>query len=515
MTLRAHAGGAARGARVPPPAAVALLALLAALPLGVLASDAPRALAPERLLSLPALAALLALAVAVVALLRSTTTAAAILAASVYLYLSQALVRGYGMPSVLTLLAGPLALAAWLRRDEPARWRALVHPLGGALLAYGLLLLASTTWAHDVALADARVQEYGRMLLVYALAATLAAERGALRAAVWAILLAGAFLSLLALVQTATGDYAQDFGGLARVKQAQVYADVREPRIAGPVGDPNFFAQLLLPLLPLGLFTGWEENRRRMRALALGCAALAVAGTVLTYSRGAALALGVVFVLTLASHRTRLRKLAVLGALAAVAGMALLPANFTRRLTTVAQVVPGGETPLHLDSSIEERRLLARTAWLMFTVHPALGVGAGNYTTHYDTFAGEVGSEARLYDDPGDMRYPHSLALEVAAETGLAGLALLGAALATCFATLHRARRRLAQAGDAWFAGIARALQIGLVGHLVAALFLHGAFQRHLWLLFGLAAALSAIAAGPAAAGAAGAAATPSPSTER
>jgi hypothetical protein len=37
---------------------------------------------------------------------------------------------------------------------------------------------------------------------------------------------------------------------------------------------------------------------------------------------------------------------------------------------------------------------------------------------------------------------------------------------------------------------IARGLQVALAGYLVTALFLHGQFPRHLWLLLGLALAV-------------------------
>lgn len=466
-------------------------ALLGALAVGVAAA---RVDALRVLLSPAAVAALLAALALSLAIVRSPAVAATVLATAVFLNLSQALVRSHALPSLLQLLAIPLLAAAWRARGDPARRRALASPAALALVAYALVLLASTTWARDAVLADARVTEQGRMLVIFGLAATLGAARRSLRAALWAAIAAGALLSLLALWQVATGDFAHDFWGLARSKQAQVYGDVFERRVAGPLGDPNFFAQLLLPLLPVALFVAWEERRRGLRALAFALAAVIVAATVFTYSRGAALALAVVIMLTLASHRTRMRRAAGVAVVLAVAVVAWLPMDFTRRLATVAQVLPGEDAPLHLDSSFEERRLLVRTASAMFAAHPALGVGAGNYTTRWDEYAPDVGSEARLYNDPGDPHYPHNLYLEIAAETGLVGLACFALAVGLCLTGLQRARRTLVTAGDGYYGGIARALQIGLVGHLVAALFLHGAFQRHVWLLFGLAAAVTAIA---------------------
>ena len=87
-------------------------------------------------------------------------------------------------------------------------------------------------------------------------------------------------------------------------------------------------------------------------------------------------------------------------------------------------------------------------------------------------------------------RTAHNLYLEIASETGLVGLALFAAALGACYAALRRARQRYERVGDASLAAIARGLQVALTGYLVTALFLHGQFPRHLWLLLGLALAV-------------------------
>ncbi|HSL81543.1 MAG TPA: O-antigen ligase family protein, partial [Thermoanaerobaculia bacterium] len=162
-----------------------------------------------------------------------------------------------------------------------------------------------------------------------------------------------------------------------------------------------------------------------------------------------------------------------------------------------------------------KRRLVTLAAWEMYREHPWVGVGAGNYTTRYTPYADRVGSGAREYDDPFGDSYPHNLYLEVGAEAGLVGLALLGAALALALAYAEGARRRLAAAGLALEATLAGATAIALVGYLVSSLFLHGHFQRYLWLLLALAAACHELGRrcvdAPARPGAAG----PHPTRER
>ncbi|MFP3941975.1 MAG: O-antigen ligase family protein, partial [Thermoanaerobaculia bacterium] len=442
-------------------------------------------------------------------LIRRPEAALVVLGAFVYLNLSEVLVRQHGLPSLLQLLVLPVAVAALL--DRPLRETAAVAFQGPTLLvaAWVLTQLASTTWAWDPAHATEVVAESVKAFVLFLVLALLARTPRRVRLLCWTAVASGCLLAAFGAYQVATGDFDARFGGLARIKDAHIYGDEFEPRIAGPLGDPNFFAQILLVLVPIALALaagapGAGRAGLARRGVALGAAGLLVAGTVLTYSRGGALALAVVLGLSLAARGVRGREIA--GALVVlVLVWVVLPAGFTRRLTTLEQLSGGGEAALHPDSSFEKRKLVTASAWRMFLDHPVLGVGAGNYTTRFGPYAERVGSPAREYDEPFGPNYPHNLYLEVGAETGLVGLALFGAALAALLAGLETARRRLvlahaAEAGGggrtprAWgdfgsSAALARGVQIALVGYLVSSLFLHGQFQRYLWVLFALAVA--------------------------
>src|SRR5215208_6519515 len=316
--------------------------------------------------------------------LRRPGVGLALLCAFVYLNLSQVLVREHGLPSLLQLMVLPIALTAASGR-EGADLRRLPRLAVPVLLGiYSLVLLLSTLLAEDRELADERFAENLKALAICALIAVLAATPRRLRMGAWTVVAAGAFLSALGVAQVLTGSFEQEFGGFARIKQAHIYGRVFEPRIAGPLGDPNFFAQILLVLVPLALTLAGESHRLRSRLRALGAAGLILSATVLTYSRGGALALGCVLLLVLVARRVHLRQV-LLGTAALGLLLLLVPPEFTQRLTTVSEILPGGdEETVDLDSSFEERKLFARVAWRMFLDHPLLGVGAGNYTTHYD-----------------------------------------------------------------------------------------------------------------------------------
>ncbi len=445
--------------------------------------------------SLPGLvAAALGLGVAAV-VVRRPATGLLLLTAFVYLDLSQVLVRHHSLPSLLQILALPLLLAAWTAGSAAGRRRVMSSPLTLLLALYTLILLLSTTYARDPGLADLRLAENAKALAVYLLVAVLAVSASVVRKAVWVMLGSGALLGGIALAQVLSGDFSNEYGGLARIKLAHIYGETFEPRIAGPLGDPNFFAQILVALVPLALFTAWSERGVGARLLAFACAGLAAAAAVLTYSRGGALVLATVLALSFLSRRIDVRQTSAAAAATVLLLLLFVPADFARRLTTLEQVFPGAEAEvLHPDSSFQKRRLLVGAAWRMFLDHPGLGVGAGNYTVHFDQYADEVGSAAREYEDPGEMHYPHNLYLEIAAETGLIGLAVFAAAVAVALVSLRRARAGFLAAGDERTGALARGFETALVGYLVSGLFLHGHFPRYLWLLLGFAAALTAVA---------------------
>ncbi|HEX6177258.1 MAG TPA: O-antigen ligase family protein, partial [Thermoanaerobaculia bacterium] len=275
----------------------------------------------------------------------------------------------------------------------------------------------------------------------------------------------------------------------ARSERAHIYGELSDVRPGGPLGDPNFFGQILLVAVPLAVIAGWRQRRTRTGVVLLSAAAIATMGTLLTYSRGAILALAFVLLCIVAALRIPLSYVVVAG----IVGMLLLPQNLTKRFLTFVQSEPGAIQGTRVDSSLEGRRVDAATALLMFDDHPLFGAGTGSFTYNYGRYANVAGSSSRYYD-LGPTRVPHSLYLEIAAENGIIGLAAFAAAMAAAFIGLRRARLRLLALGQTDRAAMATALMIAVAGYLVSSVFLHGAFQRYLWLLLGLSAAVMRLA---------------------
>jgi O-antigen ligase len=415
----------------------------------------------------------------------------------VYSNSSDLVSRVLRVPSLLQAIIGILAFAVWRHRARLHPSSAVMTPLTLLLFLYCFVLFTSTTWAKDLWSADQRVTEMFKGFAIYLLVAMLAASWTSLRQGMAALVLTASLLAILSLYQIATGQYDYDFWGFATVQRGNIYSDVSGARIAGPIHDPNFYAQILLVALPLAVVGAIVTRNVRHRVLFIAGALLTGTVTILTYSRGAMLALAVMTVILLVSLRFRIVHIAAAG-VAALIILMLLPSAVTARLGTVEQLLPGhSEVSVERDASLEKRTLVLATAWQMFLDHPWLGVGVGNFGTRYDYYSNIAGSAAPQYDDPGEEQFPHTLYMQIAAETGLAGLALFGASIVVAFISLYRSRHELEARGRANLAVLAAGVAVALSGYLLTSVFLHGAYQRYLWIVLGFTAAVERLRAQP------------------
>ncbi|PON15585.1 hypothetical protein C2W62_22995 [Candidatus Entotheonella serta] len=116
------------------------------------------------------------------------------------------------------------------------------------------------------------------------------------------------------------------------------------------------------------------------------------------------------------------------------------------------------------------------------------GVGLNNYPVHYRRYAQRIGLDLRHED-----RSAHNLYLQIAAETGLLGLSSFGLLLWVMFRGLRQTYLLFSQAGKTHEAEMVMSFFIAVVGYLIAAVFLHSAYPRYFWFLFGIALAIDHI----------------------
>ena len=402
-------------------------------------------------------------------------------------------VRVHGVPEtaqylIALVLAVPIA-DRFLRRREP------IVVTGAAAFAALFLVaqIASTLLSRDPARAMEGLEiSVFEGVALFLLVVNAIVTPGVLKKCAWIVLLIGGALGFLAIADAATG-YDSDFGGFAQagseprpVDPNDPFADAPTPRVGGPIGETNRFAQTLLIAVGIGVaLTGLESNAGRRR-VAGGATGLGAIGVVLTFSRGAAVALVLIVLAAVAMKALRPKQL-VVPAVALLVVLGAVP-EYRDRITSITHLRTATQRTVNEgegDGSIRSRATENLAALYVFLDHPIVGVGPDLFPSYYPDYAKRVGIRVK----PGE-REAHNLFLDIASETGAFGLAAFAGLIAASVAGLRRARR----SDDADLVTVATGLLLAVVGYLVSGVFLHFSFIRYFWLLIGLAGATAALA---------------------
>lgn len=384
-----------------------------------------------------------------------------------------------GLPGVnkpLVALAFVSVMAAYFSHQK---WAIRLKPVEWLMLAYGGVWLASYFVAKDQYASVDQIVVIAKAFVILLVVVYSIQSQASWKWAIWLIILSTTLLAALSSYQVITGSFDQTFWGLATVTP-----DATQMRLSGPVGDPNFYGQILAAGLPLALYRTIDERERVLKWIAGGSAILLVFAILNTYSRGAFLAMVVTLVLIAIERRVKPTFL-IWVALATFVVVRSWPIGLTERIETLSILVSRDDAAVRSEGSFRGRTSEMVSGLHMFTEHPLLGVGIGNYETHYQDYASRLGLEQRTED-----RQAHSLYLEVAAETGLLGLLALGSlfvGLLIGFAQARRKSRTLDRRSD-WPTWIT-SLQMSLCSYLVTSTFLHGDYIRYLFFLIALGAA--------------------------
>ncbi|NQV05520.1 O-antigen ligase family protein [bacterium] len=321
---------------------------------------------------------------------------------------------------------------------------------------------------------------------IFAVIAGLLLQSGdALRKVVWVLVLGAGALGAVSTFQFLTGSFGSSFLGFAQASVENIVGATDDYRISGPVGDPNFFAQWLVMVVPLAIDRFRSETSPALKAIAGGAALVISSAIVFTFSRGAVLGLAVVGAILLIAKPPKMRTVVTV-AIAGILVLPILPPGYVERITTLGQV---GTVEAGTDASIRGRTAEMKAGISMFEDHPFTGVGFGNYASNYVEYARQIGIEQR-----SEAREAHSLYLEVAAETGIPGMFAFAAIILVAGRSVLAARRRLLAGGRDDLAGICLALTASLAGYLITSVFLHMAFARPFWMIIGICLALPAVA---------------------
>lgn len=367
-----------------------------------------------------------------------------------------------------------------------------VLPLVFAFL--GALFLSAALSNEPVVSGRAVVTYLTEGLILYLLVSNAVRTTRTLNRVAWVLILAGSLLGAISLYQELTHTYANNYGGLAQVDQLdsgggfniapeESEEKVLRPRLGGPLGSENRYAQIMVVLLPLALVRVFREQSRRLRLLATGASLLILGGLLLTFSRGAAVALGVILLLMVLLRELRVRQIVILLA-AVTAAVALVIPDYVTRLSSLQGVTGISTTD---ESGYPDRAVLGRVtenlaAWNTFLDNPLTGVGPGVYFSEYSQeYANRLG--LRYLET---NRRAHSLYLEMAADTGLIGLGAFVVMVLTAAGYLYR-NARYWRDRDRERSILASSFLFALLGYLATAVFLHLSYQRFFWALLALA----------------------------
>ena len=250
----------------------------------------------------------------------------------------------------------------------------------------------------------------------------------------------------------------------------------------GPVGDPNFFAQVMVVLLPLAGERFVNEKKLFYRLIAAWAFIVSTLIVIFTYSRGAFLA-AFVAIIFMSYRRRPVPSQIVIVLFAALIVYQFLPSNYVNRINTLFYFLPGGNnSSANNDISFRGRSSENIVGINMFLDNPIIGVGMGNYNSKYQQYSSQLGLDFRI-----EARSAHSLYLEILSERGLLGMISFIIMIYYTFVSLRGAERFFSKNKMDELSDLTYAIMVALITYLVTATFLHDALIRYFWLLMGIA----------------------------
>lgn len=397
-----------------------------------------------------------------------------------YARLSDVAVHFYGAPSLaqpFIVFLGLLVLLRYLLNGEASR--GLQQPTL-SIAAYGMVIFLSLIYATDPVRAQTGLTNFLKDAIVAIMVVLLIQSKEFFRFAIWGFVTVGILLGSIAIIQYMTGSFDNPYWGLAESQVMNIVDRVEGYRIMGTFLDPNFFAQVMVVILPLALNRLIYEKGILLKFLALWSLVVTFLTVIFTFSRGGFLALCVVLGLLVVWKKPPL--VAVLsGLLILILLIPFLPATYFERIETILDYLPFKGEDVRGEVSFRGRMSEYGVGWQMFKDYPILGIGYENYPAYYLDYSIKLGLDPRRTE-----RSAHSLYLEILAEQGLVGMFFFGLILYLVYKSLAKSRKIFLKIAMLDYADMALSFQIGLAGYLAAAIFIHAAFPRNMWLLVGV-----------------------------
>ncbi len=301
------------------------------------------------------------------------------LVAITYLRLSDVLVNFYGAPSIakpfISLMIG-IVLVRWWYHERPIRGTIQASFL---VFIYGLVIILSIFRASDFLAVQGALDDFWKNAVIAIIVVSLLTESKTLRNVIWSLIVIGIFLGTISVIQYLTKTYENPYWGFG-ISSLQTIAGASEGyRIAGPIGDPNYYSQIMLALAPLAFSRFLGEKNFILKAIALYGTAVTIFAVIFTFSRGAFIAFSVVLMVMFYFHPPKPREFLIMAVLV-VFLLPFVPKDYTSRILPLD--VFGDQNAIQNNSSLRGRSSEYLAAWMMFSDHPILGVGVSNFETN-------------------------------------------------------------------------------------------------------------------------------------
>ena len=365
-----------------------------------------------------------------------------------------------GIPISLTAVLLLALYMLWL--FDPRKRSRSIRLFPWVTIPFGLLALwsgLSFLWAAKPSYVLSQFPRALEAFLLFFYAANFLKSKEDIRFVLKCMAVTVALSGLLGICQYTSGDSfnLQFMGG--RQAQLQIDGYVGISRVSGFLGHANVFARFLGCFLPLLLISGVSLDKFPLRSLYLISFALGLMSLILTYSRGAWLAIIFSLVLIASFLTTKKGRKKFRGVLVRILLLSLVS------IIIILPFSPKIITRLTRDDygAAYSRIPLAQTALKIIRQNPLTGIGLGNYSyvvPNYDP-------DPIVNKDSGPLSV-HNIYLHVASELGIPALSLLLWVLVAFFARGISALKSADQ--------IIRVLALGLVAGL-AGLCLHGMFE--------------------------------------
>jgi len=401
-----------------------------------------------------------------------------------------------GLPSINKPLVGIVLFsifANYVLRTGRLNSSGAISRAAGALLIYFLIILFSSFVAVNQPKSFLAIIDLTKDIAVGVCIYLTLDTKEKLKTGIRVLLYAVTFVSILGVIHTLSGS-SLTFWGFARESAFGQIGGSGGLRYGGPIAESNVWGQILVSILPIALYQFAKIREPRIKFLSAMAALFIFLALLFTESRGAFLALVVLLTLTAFDLRIKVPTLIGLASLGLVL-LIILPSRYTERIRTLDILFQSNADGLSQDDAVEGRREKMLTGLAMFREHPLLGVGFANYSDNYWSYAGNLGLEAtaRNVGSESSARQPHSLYVEILAETGFFGIASFMAFIFIVLRSLYRSRAlndaNKVKADPDWSLWIT-SIFMSILTFLVAGIFLHGIGFRFIWVLSGLAFAI-------------------------